>query len=180
MSEKITKEMVDFFKERTDEHIERVKKNLFKIVNSNVHPFDNAILIDRAKTHDGSKYGKAERYYYIWLTEFHRCKNENISFEYPEGVEKEVEKASYHHITHNRHHPDYHKSPIDMIDEDIAEMVCDHNAMSEELNNSLKEWEKGFIKKWKFSNKQIDLIWKLVGLLEGKTILSERDLLCHT
>ena len=83
------------------------------------------------------------------------------------SIRKErVDKATEHHIKINRHHPEFHASPLDMSKEDIAEMVCDHCAMSQELGDSLREWERYTFKKYKFGVEQTDLIWKLVGMLE--------------
>ncbi len=161
------KEMVDFYKKRTKEHIDRVAKNINRI--ANLPELDSGVMTQRALIHDGSKYSTQERVPYIWLTEFYRCKNEKIPFKYPLGVEEKVDKASEHHVKTNRHHPESHASPLDMSKEDIAEMVCDHCAMSQELNNSLSEWEKNdTLKKYSFSDEQTELIWKLVNMLERR------------
>ena len=160
-----SEDMVKFYEKRTREHIERVSNNLLSILD--LPELHSEELKRRAINHDLSKYGIEERIPYIWLTEFHRCKNENIPFQYPEGVEEKVDKASLHHIRNNQHHPEFHNSPFDMTNEDLAEMVCDHYAMSQELGNSLIKWENNVInKKWKFSDDQTKLIWKLVGLFE--------------
>jgi hypothetical protein len=46
-----------------------------------------------------------------------------------------------------------------MSDVDIAEMVADWAAMSQELGTSLKDWvNKTVNKKWKFTEKQTKLI----------------------
>jgi len=163
-----SEDMIDFYEKRTREHIERVSDNLLSILD--LPELNSDELKRRAINHDLSKYGAEERVPYVWLTEFHRCKNENIPFKYPEGVEKRVDKASLHHIRNNRHHPEFHDSPFDMTNDDLAEMVCDHCAMSQELGDSLSEWEKGVInKKWKFNEDQTKLIWKLVGLFEKES-----------
>ena len=38
-----------------------------------------------------------------------------------------------HHVSHNRHHPEFHDDPNEMTDVDLIEMVCDWTAMSEEF-----------------------------------------------
>ena len=159
--------MVKFFDKRMKEHIERVSKNLNVLITLDLSELNSDKLRRRAINHDLSKYGVDEKEQYVWLTEFHRCKSEHIPFKYPEGIEKKVDKASLHHIRNNRHHPEFHNSPFDMTNEDLAEMVCDHCAMSQELGNSLIKWEKNVInKKWKFSEDQTKLIWKLIRRME--------------
>jgi len=165
-----TEEMVEFYEKRTKEHIDRVAKSIHKLISLGLPELNPEELKTRTINHDLTKYGVDERVPYIWLTEFHRCKNESIPFEYPEGVEDVVRKATLHHIKNNRHHPELHNSPSDMTNDDLAEMVCDHHAMSQELGTDLIEWEKGVInKKWKFSDDQTKLIWKLINLLEVKS-----------
>ena len=162
-----TEAMIKFFDKRTKEHIERVSKNLHFLITLNLLELNSDELRRRSINHDLSKYRADEKEPYIWLTEFHRCKSEYIPFKYPEGIEKKVDKASLHHIKNNRHHPEFHNSPFDMTNEDLAEMVCDHCAMSQELGNSLIEWENNVInKKWKFSEDQTKLIRKLINLFE--------------
>lgn len=159
-----TEEMIKFFEKRTKEHIDRVGKYL-KILYNKTDLGDE--LLDRVETHDETKYGPDEHLPYIWLTEFHRCKNDGESFEYPPGVEEQVKEATYHHITNNRHHPEYHDNPRDMTDIDIAEMVADWAAMAEELGNSARGWaEKNVGSKWKFDGNQTDLIFELISKLE--------------
>ena len=125
-------------------------------------------LLQRAKTHDQSKYGPAERLPYIWLTEFHRYKNEEQPFEYPPGVEEKVREASLHHITTNRYHPEFHSSPDAMS---VVEMVCDWTAMAQELgenDGSARGWaDKTINKKWTFSDDQVALIYDTIKQLDG-------------
>lgn len=88
-------------------------------------------LNERALGHDASKFGPEERLPYIWLTEFHRCRRSGEPFTHPEGMEERVRAAIAHHVTTNRHHPEYHADPNDMTDADLIEMVCDWTAVSE-------------------------------------------------
>ncbi len=90
-------------------------------------------LIERAKTHDASKFGDEERIPYVWLTEYHRCKRNGEAFTYPEGMADQVNRAIRHHVTTNRHHPEFHADPNDMSEVDLIEMVCDWTAMAQEF-----------------------------------------------
>ena len=50
-----------------------------------------------------------------------------------------------------------------MEDIDIAEMVADSCAMSEELHNNPVDWAKSTInKKWEITKHQVDLTYKLL------------------
>lgn len=163
-----TGEMIDFFEWRTKEHIDRVARYL-KVLYDNTDLGDE--LIERANAHDDSKYGPHERLPYIWLTEFHRRKNLGEPFEYPPGVEEKVRKASYHHITNNRHHPEFHQSPKDMTDIDVAEMVADWSAMADELGEgSPKGWaDKNVGSRWEFTDDQVNLIYDLINVIDERS-----------
>jgi hypothetical protein len=125
-----TAEMIAFYERRTEEHIDRVRRCL--AVMATVTRYADE-LNERALIHDASKYGPNERIPYIWLTEFHRCRCAGEPFTYPDGMEDRVRAAIDHHVTTNRHHPDFHSDPNDMTDVDMIEMVCDWTAMSQEF-----------------------------------------------
>ena len=165
---KPTEAMLRNFEKRTKEHIDRVAKNLRKLYKKTDWGDE---LLERADTHDDSKYGEMERGPYVWLTEFHRCKNDGLDFEYPSGMQEKANKATYHHITTNRHHPEFHDSPKDMSDIDVVEMVCDWTAMAQELGEeggSAKGWaDKNIGKKWTFSDGQVTLIYDTIEQLDG-------------
>ena len=131
---KPTPEMIAFYERRTNEHIERVRKCLAVMAAVTEHADE---LNERAKAHDASKFGRHERGPYIWLTEFHRCRHSGEPFAYPDGIEDQVHAAINHHITTNRHHPDYHRDPNDMSEVDLIEMVCDWTAMAQEFGQGL-------------------------------------------
>ena len=48
-------------------------------------------------------------------------------------MEALVQAAIDHHLTTNRHHPDFHDDPNEMSEVDLIEMVCDWTAMSQEF-----------------------------------------------
>lgn len=125
-----TPEMLAFFKRRTNEHIERVRRCLTLLADGSEHRDE---LLERARVHDASKFGVEERIPYVWLTEFHRCRRSGEAFEYPAGIAEQVSRAIQHHVTSNRHHPEFHADPNDMSDVDLIEMVCDWTAMAQEF-----------------------------------------------
>ena len=43
--------------------------------------------------------------------------------------------AIQHHVTTNRHHPEFHADANDMSDVDLIEMVCDWTASRRRTNN---------------------------------------------
>jgi hypothetical protein len=125
-----TPEMLAFYERRTNEHIERVRRCLTLLAGATQYGDE---LIERAKAHDVSKFGPEERMPYVWLTEYHRCRRNGESFEYPQGMAERVKLAIHHHVTSNRHHPEFHAEPNDMSDVDLIEMVCDWTAMAQEF-----------------------------------------------
>lgn len=152
------------FVKRTTEHIQRVYDNCVKI-SENFKDLDTDEIIQRGIDHDASKFQSEELIPYIYLTEFYRAKNSGESFEYSDGMKKEVDKACEHHVMNNRHHIEFHELLCDMTDEDIAEMVADWAAISQELDNSLVEWKNRFVKDHVgFTEDQISLIDSLVAL----------------
>lgn len=135
-----TPEMLAFFERRTNEHIERVRTCLTLLAQITDHGEE---LIERAKVHDASKFGRVERIPYVWLTEHHRRRRNGESFRYPDGIAEAVKLAVQHHITTNRHHPEFHADPNDMSDVDLIEMVCDWTAMAQEFgqdDGSARGW----------------------------------------
>ena len=126
-----TPEMLAFYERRTNEHIERVRKCLALLARVMACGEE---LIGRARVHDASKFGPEERVPYVWLTEYHRCRRSGEPFEYPEGMAERVKRAVHHHVTTNRHHPEFHADPNDMSDVDLIEMVCDWTAMAQEFD----------------------------------------------
>lgn len=179
------------FERRTREHIHRVINNARRIEERFPGRFHK--LWQQALRHDQSKFKEPELEPYIWLTEYYRCKNEGIPFQYPEGMEKRVNEATIHHVRNNTHHPEFYdpkKNEIKlgkdreeltkisdatlMPDTDIAEMICDWAAMSQELGTSLRSWvDKQVNERWKFTPKQVNLIYELSEAFE--TLESKLD-----
>jgi hypothetical protein len=162
--------MEQLFVERTQLHQTWVQKNLLLMTGYLDLPF--AVLDEAAAQHDQSKFNEPERTAYIWLTWLYHCKNNDIPFDYPCGVEAIVLHGWQHHIRSNSHHPEAHASPDNMSDLEIVEMVCDWTAISQELNlngGSCMPWARLHIdKKWRFSSARKDLIFATIRELDKR------------
>ena len=161
--------MVAFYERRTKEHIDRVRRCLSVLAAVTEYADE---LNERAKVHDTSKFSPEERIPYIWLTEFHRCRRSGEPFEYPDGMEDQVRAAIDHHMSTNRHHPDFHADPNDMSDVDLIEMVCDWTAMSQEFDQdggSARGWaDKTVGSRVKFNQEKSRFIYAMVDLLDSE------------
>lgn len=174
------KEMRDWFEKRTNKHIDMVSKYCNKLAELDPRFGE---LVERAKVHDKSKFEDPEVDPYIYTTWKYKCEDDGVDFECPEDMDEKMKEATEHHIKNNRHHPEFHcdktenlineddrnKPPEEMIDAtkmediDIAEMVCDWCAVSEERGNTPNGWaDKNVNVRWKFDDKQKDLIYELV------------------
>lgn len=164
-----TPEMMAFYERRTNEHIERVRRCLTLL--AQVTGYDKE-LSERAKVHDASKFGPDERIPYVWLTEYHRCRRAGEPFQYPEGMAEQVKRAIHHHVTTNRHHPDFHADPNDMSDVDLIEMVCDWAAMAQEFGQdggSARGWADRTIgKRVVFNTEKRRFIYQMIEELDRK------------
>jgi len=157
-----TKEMIGFFVKRTTGHIKLVQKCARTIAK---HKPELVEVLTKVEEHDASKFKKKELVPYIWLTEFYRCKDLKLPFSYPEGMQDKTKEAWAAHYTTNSHHPEYHKDVNKMPELDIAEMVADWAAMSEEKSSDLKEWVDANIdRKWKFNADKKKQVYALVDL----------------
>lgn len=170
------KEKEDFFRERTNKHIDRVQNAAEKIVDEYEEYRE---LLEQVKNHDASKFKEPELTPYIELT-WSKKQNQDDDG----GID--IEKATLHHVKNNKHHPEYHledKSEANissgdrdksdkcidaknMDDISVAEMVADWQAMSEELKtNTAREWYNDVKDiRWSFSKKQEELIDKLLKI----------------
>jgi hypothetical protein len=164
-----TPEMFAFYERRTNQHIERVHRCLALMAEATDHADE---LNERGRVHDASKFGAEELVPYIWLTEFHRCRRNREPFAYPAGMENRVRAAVEHHMTTNRHHPDFHSHPNEMSDVDLIEMVCDWTAMSQEFDQdggSAREWADRTIgERVQFNDDKRRFIYDMIDLLDAK------------
>lgn len=162
-----TPEMVEFSESRTREHIGRVARCLNLLA---VHGHGDA-LRQRAAEHDASKFGPEEREPYIWLTEYHRCRFAGEPFAYPDGMQERVRAAVRHHMTYNRHHPEFHADPNEMTDVDLIEMVCDWTAMAQEFGQdggSARGWAAKTIgTRVHFNQERRDFVYRTIELLDS-------------
>lgn len=182
-----TQEMKDFFDKRTKRHIALVQKFCKKIEDYDPDRFNG--LVERGRTHDQSKLENPEKDPYIWITWQYKCKADGTEFDAPFGLDEKMSQATEHHVKNNRHHPEFHsgqevdlinrkdrdKPPKKMVDAsamkdiDVAEMIADWSAMSEEKSSSLRGWaDKNVNVRWKFTDAQKVLIYELIDYI-GET-----------
>ena len=179
-------EMRDWFEKRTNRHIKLVQKYCKLIAEYGENRFKE--LVEIAKDHDASKFKDPEIEPYIYVSWDYKCKDDGIDFKAPDGMDEKMNDATTHHVLKNSHHPEYHAgedsdvinkedrdNPVrdkiidgtKMPDLDIAEMVADWCSVSEERGNHPKDWaDKNVNKRWKFTDKQKDLIYELIEILE--------------
>lgn len=175
-----TQEQIDFYYTRTNIHIHLVRKYIKKIYDVWKFP----ALQERQQIHDQTKYYIPELVPYIFTTWMYHCQKNNILFEISEDLKKRMHEATYHHVKNNRHHPEFHDktttsesinsvnrdkpperivSGENMTNTDIAEMVADWCAVSEERKNTPQDWAKANINiRWKFTPVQEDLIYNIM------------------
>jgi len=171
------KEMLDFYFQRTLKHILTVGKYCDRLIEMD-SKFE--MLYFRKHVHDYSKLIMPEIEAYVFVTWMYKCKDEGVDLIISNEIKDAMKEATVHHVTTNTHHPEYHsKVKMDFInaedrDEapaetvhatlmpeiDIAEMVADWCAMSEEKGSTPHEWaaKNEINARWKFSKKQRDLI----------------------
>jgi hypothetical protein len=170
-----TPEMASHFQDRTNKHIGLVQKYC-KLIGLEG-------LEERGQVHDASKFEEPEKLPYVWLTWRYKCKDDETECVLPEGMDKKIDEATEHHILSNAHHPEFHQEkrsgllnskdrdqpPEEMIDStkmtplDIAEMVADWCAMSEERGNTPREWaDKNVNVRWGFTPEQTAHIYELI------------------
>lgn len=175
--------MVDLFYKRTNNHVALVNKYAEIIY----YRFEAvcAELVINARQHDASKYQAPEYVPYVYLTwgkqnnmdftgiceTMPECKIHG--FHSPEDINDAIHKATLHHVTTNKHHPEYHSpnASINTDDRDaapakivvatamdilsLAEMCADWAAMSEELGTDLVKWAYENIgTRWRFHSHQ--------------------------
>lgn len=168
MSE-ITPEMQVHFENRTARHISLVQK------------YGKKLGLNYSD-HDASKLQEPELTSYIWITWNYRQQREGIPFEMPGEMLERSHEATYHHITHNEHHPEFwddsmedgklnskNRDGIPEVKVDatampvsaLKEMCCDWAAMSEELGNSPVEWADKVVGiRYDFTPRQTMVIYK--------------------
>ena len=162
----ITPEMYEFFALDLDRHRGQIKEAAEIIVAA--YPELNSLL-NRAIMHDYSKKKKEvfdDYVVYIWNWEYFKKYGTCLK-----GYNKsKYDKLLAKHSRMEPHHPEYHKD-YQMSNVDIAEMVCDWYSVgiTRPGGCTMREWaDKTVNKKWKFTERQVKLIYNLITLLEGK------------
>ena len=189
---KITKEMSEWFYERTNEHVDRVKRNALKLMKGILHDENEDIQLTdfavQVGEHDWLKYKYPENNPYIIRTA--KMKAERLGDEFPVtvGLQRELDEAVWHHVEHTPHHPEHWDEDItfdlfnnnqyqpgyyqtiayDMPNESLAEMVCDWTAVSQEFGgDSARGWADDNVNvRWKFTPEQVEFIYYCIELLE--------------
>ena len=100
-----TSEMKNHFVTRTTQHIDLVQKYCRKIyfldhIRFRMLPFQSI-------HHDASKFKEPEMTPYIFITRKYFCKYNNLEFKSTAELEEEMVRATEHHITTNKHHPEF-------------------------------------------------------------------------
>jgi hypothetical protein len=173
--------MLEWFEKRTNKHIETVQKYCKKI-----EEYDDKFkgLIEQAKTHDQSKFRDPEVDPYVYITWKYKCKDNGVKFECPKEMENKMDEATEHHVLNNSHHPEFYcnrktdlinkkdrdKPPSEIVDSTkmpnlaIGEMIADWMAVSEERGSNPKDWaDKNVNIRWKFTDRQKNLIYKIIN-----------------
>jgi len=173
-------EMLEWFKKRTNMHINLVQKYCKKI-----EDYDSRFkgLVEQAENHDVSKFEDPEVDPYVYTTWKYKCKDDGKKFECPENMNEKMDEATEHHILNNPHHPEHwcgrktdllnkanrDKPPEKIVDAtkmpdlSLAECVADWMAVSEERKTNPKDWaDKNVNVRWKFTDHQKSLIYELI------------------
>ena len=168
--QKPTKEMVSFFKKRTQEHINRVINYMKKL--KDFPGLNDLEVAARARRHDEDKYKDPDLVLpYVWITEYYKVKNDGKEIKPDLQAQYDLASdASEKHVHRNLHHPEAHTTPEEMSLLDLAEMVADWSAMAEELGEgSAKGWaDKNVGSKWKFTPEQTETIYTMIDWVDGK------------
>jgi len=159
--------MLNHFVQRTLKHIQRVQKNIELLVSA-FPLLDPVVMARKSCEHDLVKFREPELTPYIWMTEKYRRENLKLpELEISDDLQKQMDQAVQHHYKSCPHHPENHSDITGMSLEDIAEMVADWHAMSQEFGSSTKTWADNNIeKRWKFSPEQKDIIYQFIAILE--------------
>ncbi len=184
--EEFDNEMEKHFEERTNYHISLVRKYCLLIQHLNDPRIDNSVLEEESKTHDQSKFEPPEYEPYLHVNWKYKLQKEGKVYKPTQEIMDQMNIATFHHITHNPHHPDAwdpnltmenlnttdRDKPAKMVDAThmplsyVACMVADWLAMDEEKGTDPYEWCRLNInKRWEFTNYQIKLIYDLIEKL---------------
>jgi len=176
-------ERKDWFIKRTQLHIKLVQKYLHKILELNLPEIDSNLLKDELQ-HDQGKFKDPELEPYIHIAWKYRMQDLGKQYDPPSDIENKMHMATWHHVKHNKHHPEYWDNNvsdqvINNTDRDapskeivnatkmpptyVATMVADWLAMSEEKGTNVRDWaDKNINVRWRFTPTQQKLIYKII------------------
>lgn len=174
-----TNEMLEWYAHRTNKHIDLVIY-FANAIEGSIPAFEGLDKI--AANHDANKFHDRCFIPYVFLTWKYKQDRDGIPYEIPKEID--VTSATEYHVKTNAHHPEYWSNQTNTINKkdrdkpnklidatqmsemSIAEMVADWCAMSRELNDNPHNWaEKNINVRWKFTEAQVNLIYKLLSLL---------------
>ena len=177
---KITPAMREYSAKRTKMHIGYVE-NYYQAI------ADEFGLDKTPRMHDASKFNAPEeKEPYVWINWMYKNKREGTPLALPDELKKSIKEATLHHILNNNHHPESSsEDPVcldvdnrdrlektirikEMPVEDVAEMVSDWAAMSQELKtNTPRQWfESVNGKRWAFHPNNVVQILDFISFFE--------------
>jgi hypothetical protein len=178
--------MFYWFIARTEKHIDLVYKYCKRL--SLLEGLEG--ILERAEGHDLSKFQPEETEPYMWLAWDYKYKAENKTpLVMPSGMKDRIKAATLHHILNNSHHPEFHQSrttgllneedrdkpPAEAVDAtkmedlDIAEMVADWCAISEERGSNPFTWAEANVNvRWTFTSSQVDKLFNYLQVAWGE------------
>lgn len=191
VSKFITQEMEDHFIARTLTHINTVVENgLYLMNNFDLNDDKKYKFLANLNEHDKSKFLKPEKDFYVILSwKYHLKEDEFKKLNLPQWLQDDVNKASDHHLKSNKHHPEYWdksliRNFLDPNDRDsmfknkivdatemplvhLLEMICDWVSVSREQSSDPEQWAKENVnKRWKFTDEQVDIIYKVIAIFK--------------
>ena len=178
------REMRSYFHNRLEQHITDV------IIGWNKYWDEIGCEYDELEGHDFSKLQEPETLPYLYISWKYKCKMEGIDYDIPLDMVDRCNEATWHHVKHNKHHPEYWDTnlidnSINEKDRDkpsgtlvdatrmdefaIVEMCCDWCAVSKEHGSSPYNWAKANIGyRWEFTEEQerfiyfvLDIVWEV-------------------
>lgn len=173
----ITPEMEKYFRDYVSKHCSGVAKVATKLRDRGY--ITPALCHIISETHDSSKLEEPEYIPYVkrkWLEKVY----EGTKFGDYQNMDQDVKDAIYHHVTTNKHHPEYWspdykgfdtKNPChvnNMPEDYVIEMICDWKSMGDEQGNSIMDWfKKTDGSRWIWDDKTRNFILKWINIIDN-------------
>lgn len=94
-------------------------------------------------------------------------------------MEDRVRDAISHHMTTNRHHPDFHADPNGITDADLIEMVCDWTAITQkfgENGSSSRSYADGTIGgRLQLNEDRREFVYRTIELLDSRLAFQHEE-----